>query len=214
MKETACLSGKQRARAGFTLVELAIVLTVIAILMIAILKGQSVVNQAVVSEYVASIKDLRTAVATFRQRYHYLPGDFPVDNGNPEIPGVQAACQIGGANAGNGNGSIEPSESTCASEHLIRAELIKGDPGLPIVTRSGNVFLVRGAGSGVTVAFQPPVQNVLVLTNIACDIALEIDRKIDDGNLSSGSVRASQDNAFCTTPGNEKVFLASFAVAL
>lgn len=189
-------------------------LAIIAILMVAVLKSQSVVSGAVVSEIVASIKDLRTIVGTFRQRYHYLPGDFPVDTANPEIPGVQAACRIGGLNPGNGNGSIEPSESACASEHLIRADLIKGDPSSPIVIRSGNVFLVRAADSGVTVAFQAPVQNVFILTNITCDIALDIDQKIDDGDLSSGSIRASQDNAFCTTLGNEKISLASFAVAL
>lgn len=46
--------------AGFTLVELAIVLTIITILMFAILKSQSVVEQAVVAEAIASIKDMRT----------------------------------------------------------------------------------------------------------------------------------------------------------
>jgi len=200
--------------AGFTLVELAIVLTIITILMFAILKSQSVVEQAVVAEAIASIKDMRTAVATFRQRYRYLPGDFPMDSGNPEISGVQAACLMGGANAGNGNGSIEPGESPCASEHLIRAELVKGDPLSPILNRQGAVWLVRAADSGALAAFTAPVQNVLVLSNIPCDLALEIDRKIDDGNLSSGSVRASQDNAFCTTAGNQKVILASLAAAL
>lgn len=199
---------------GFTLVELAIVLTIITILAVAILKSQSVVDQAVVAEAVASIKDLRAAAATFRQRYRYLPGDFPVDKDNPEIPGVQAACRIDGANAGNGNGSIEPGESACASEHLIRAELVKGDPLSPIRSRQGTIWLVRAADSGALAAYTAPVQNVLVLSNIPCGIALEIDRKIDDGNLSSGTVRASQDNAFCTAAGNEKTMLASLAVAL
>ncbi|MCZ2114664.1 MAG: prepilin-type N-terminal cleavage/methylation domain-containing protein [Anaerolineae bacterium] len=206
--------GPDSRQDGFTLMELAIVLTIITILAVAILKSQSVVDQAVVAEAVASIKDLRAAAAAFRQRYRYLPGDFPVDGGIPEIPGVQAACRMGGANAGNGNGSIEPGESACASEHLIRADLVKGDPQLAIQNRQGAIWLVRAADSGALAAFSAPVQNVLVLSNIPCDMALEIDRKIDDGNLSSGTVRASQDNAFCTAAGNQKAILASLAAAL
>lgn len=184
--------------------ELAIVLVIISLLAVAILKSQSVVDQAVAAEVVASVKDLRSAVATFRQRYRYLPGDFPVDKDNPEIPGVQSACRIDGASAGNGNGSIEPGESACASEHLIRAELVKGDPALPIRNRQGDILLVRAADSGSAVPFSAPVLNVLLLNNIPCDVALEIDRKIDDGDLSAGTVRATQGNAFCTAPANIK----------
>jgi len=190
--------------AGFTLVELAIVLAIIALLAVAVLKGQTVVDQAVAAEAVAAIKDLRAAVATFRQRYRYLPGDFPVDGTNPEISGVSPSCRIGGASAGNGNGSVEPGESACASEHLIRADLVKGDPALPIRTRQGDVILVRSANSGSVAPFSAQVLNVLVLGNIPCDVALEIDRKIDDGDLSAGAVRASQNNAYCTAPANVK----------
>lgn len=201
------------ATAGFTLVELAIVLAIIALLAVAVLKSQSVLDQAVAAEAVASIKDLRAAVAAFKQRYRYLPGDFPVDKDNPEIPGVQAACRIDGASAGNGNGSIEPGESACASEHLIRAELVKGDPALPIRNRQGDISLVRAADSGALAAYPASVRNVLRLTNIPCDVTLEIDRKIDDGDLSAGAVRAAQDNAYCTAPGNAKAPV-SLAAAL
>jgi len=189
-------------------------MVIIAILAVAILRSQSVIDTANVTEVIKSIGDVRAAVGTFKQRYHYLPGDFPIDRVNPEIPNVQAACRISGANAGNGNGSIEPIESVCASEDLIRAELIEGDPLQPIANRFGNVTLARVANSGATVAFPATVQNVLVLTNISCAVALEIDRKIDDGDLTSGTVRGSKNNTFCTTPGNEKIVLASFAVAL
>lgn len=201
-------------RSGFTLIELSIVLVIIAILAAAILRSQSVIDTANVTEVIKSINDVRAAVGSFKQRYHYLPGDFPIAAATPEIPNVQAACRIGGANAGNGNGRIDAIESACASEDLIRAELIKGDPLQPIANRFGNVVLASAANSGATVAFPATVQNVLVLTNISCAVALEIDRKIDDGDLSAGTVRGSQNNTFCTAPGNEGIVLASFAVAL
>lgn len=201
--------GRER---GFSLVELAIVLTVIAILSVAILRSQTVLDRAAVAEAIAAIKDLRAAVATFRQRYRYLPGDFPVDAAHPEIPGVRGDCRMGGSMAGNGNGDIEsPGESMCASEQLIRAGLIRGDPIAPIETRLGAVSLKRAADAGVSFDDQPQIRNVLVFTDVPCDVALEIDRKIDDGLLSKGGVRA--DNA-CSAPDSGKTRSAYFAVAL
>lgn len=193
---------------GFSLVELAIVLTVIAILSVAILRSQTVLDRAAVAEAIAEIKDLRAAVATFRQRYRYLPGDFPVD---AEIPDVRGDCRMGGSGGGNGNGDIEQNESRCASEQLIRAGLIRGDPDEQIKTRLGAVSLKRTADAGVSFSNQPQIRNVLVFDNVPCDVALEIDRKIDDGLLSAGSVRA--DDA-CLAPGSEKTRLRHFAVAL
>jgi prepilin-type N-terminal cleavage/methylation domain-containing protein len=201
--------GRER---GFSLVELAIVLTVIAILSVAILRSQTVLDRAAVAEAIAAIKDLRAAVATFRQRYRYLPGDFPVDAAHPEIPDVRGDCRMGGSGGGNGNGDIEsPGESMCASEQLIRAGLIRGDPIAPIETRLGAVSLKRTADAGVSFSNQPQIRNVLVFGDVPCDVALEIDRKIDDGLLSAGSVRA--DDA-CLAPGSEKTRLQHFAVAL
>ncbi len=200
--------GRER---GFSLVELAIVLTVIAILSVAILRSQTVLDRAAVAEAIAAIKDLRAAVATFRQRYRYLPGDFPVDKNHPEIPGVRGDCRRGGSGGGNGNGDIEQNESRCASEQLIRAGLIRGDPDEQIKTRLGAVSLKRTADAGVSFSNPPQIRNVLVFDNVPCDVALEIDRKIDDGLLSAGSVRA--DDA-CLAPGSEKTRLRHFAVAL
>lgn len=207
-------TAKYRRCAGFTLIEIAIVFVIISILAAVVLRSQSVIDQATVVDTIASVKDLQAAVGVFKQRYRYLPGDFPVDQTNPEIRDVQPACRIAGANAGNGNGSIEPGESACATEHLIRAELIKGDPLLPISNRQGKISLVRVADSGALTAYDARVQNVIVLTNISCTMALEIDRKIDDANLSTGTVRASKDNAFCTASANDRVQLVAFSVAL
>jgi prepilin-type N-terminal cleavage/methylation domain-containing protein len=200
---------------GFTLVEIAIVIAIISLLMVAVFKGQSLVDQANTSDIIATMKDLRVAADTFKQKFHYLPGDFPVATGaSQEISGVSAACSIGGAGAGNGNGIIEANESACATEHLVRAELIKGDPTTPISTRQGTVWLAYRDNSGAQTAYIAPVQNVVVLSNISCSVALEIDRKLDDGILTAGTIRASKDNTFCTTAGNEKVPLVAFSMAL
>jgi hypothetical protein len=148
------------------------------ILTLAILRSQTVIDRAAVAASIAEIKDLRAPVATFRQRCRHLPGDFPVDAVHPEIPGVRGDCRMGGSMAGNGNGDIEsPGESMCASEQLIRAGLIRGDPIAPVETRLGAVSLKRTADAGVSFDDPPQIRNVLAFTDVPCGIAPEIDRK-------------------------------------
>ena len=203
---------------GYTLVEIAIVVVIISLLMVAVFKGQSLVDQSHTSEAITTMKDLKVAVDAFKQKFHYLPGDFPLDTTTPEITGFTSSskCITGDAAHanGNGNGVISALESPCATEQLIRAELIKGDPTLPIPTRQGYVWLASRDNSGALTAYSAPVQNVIVLSNIPCNMALEIDRKLDDGTLTAGNIRASKDNAFCLLSDNEKVTLATFSMAL
>ena len=198
--------------------EIAIVIAIISLLMVAVFKGQSLVDQAHTSDIIATMKDIRVAADTFKQKFHYWPGDFPLDTTTPEITGFTSAsiCVAGDATHanGNGNGAISVLESPCATEQLIRAELIKGDPAQPISTRQGVAWLTYRDNSGAQTAYIAPVQNVVVLSNIPCSMALEIDRKLDDGILTAGTIRASQDNAFCMTAGNEKVPLVAFSMAL
>jgi hypothetical protein len=190
--------------------------------MAAIFKGQSLVDAGMTNDVIATMKDIRVAANAFKQKYRYLPGDFPLDTTTPEISGFTptSICVTGDAAhaRGDGNGLISLLESPCATEQLIRAEFIKGDPTVPIWTRYGSVSLVRAPDSGAQAAYQAAVpnavQNVMVLTNITCNMALDIDRKLDDGDLLMGTIRASKDNVFCTTEGNEKFPLPAFSMAL
>jgi prepilin-type N-terminal cleavage/methylation domain-containing protein len=190
------LAGPQ---AGFTLVEIAIVVTIIALLMATILGGQALLRSGEAQEIIGTAKDLSAAVQVFKQRFRYLPGDFPVDAANPEILNVSAACRVGGSGAGNGNGQISSDESACAAEHLIRAGMIRGDPATGFVTRFGAVRLIAANDATVNVAgFPASVLNVVEMANIPCDEAMDIARKLDAGELQTGGrVRASV--AACTS---------------
>ena len=182
-------------QAGFTLVEIGIVIVIIGLLLGAILKGESLLDSGRVHDIVVISQDLSSAIREFKQRYHMYPGDMLINATTPEIPGVGAPCLAGGANAGNRNGIIDGSESPCVPEALGRAGLIGKaliDPvtGLyTINTYYGRGSVIASSGSGVTMP--PTVLYVLQLTNVPCDIAMQIDRKMDDGNLATGNVRAS-----------------------
>lgn len=88
------------ARAGFTLVELAIVMTIIGLLIGGILKGQELVENARITATVAQIKGYEAAMNTFHDTYNAMPGDVP--NAETRIPGCNANCTPIAGNAGDG----------------------------------------------------------------------------------------------------------------
>lgn len=186
-------------QAGFTLVEISIVVTIIALLMATILGGQALLRSGEAQEIIGTAKDLSAAVQVFKQRFRYLQGDFPVDAANPEIQNVSAACRVGGSGAGNGNGQISSDESACAAEHLIRSGMVRGDPAIGFVTRFGAVRLIAANDAKAKVTgFPASVLNVVEMANIPCDEAMDIVRKLDAGTLQTGTrVRASI--ASCTS---------------
>jgi len=62
--------------AGFTLIELSVVLVIIGLIAGSILLGQSLIHQAQVRAVITQEVQLQTAAATFREKYQSLPGDL------------------------------------------------------------------------------------------------------------------------------------------
>jgi prepilin-type N-terminal cleavage/methylation domain-containing protein len=86
---------------GFTLVELAIVMTIIGLLIGGILKGQELMENARVTSTVAQVKAYEAAVTSFRDEYQAYPGDM--SDASTRIVGCTTACDAitGVGNAGN-----------------------------------------------------------------------------------------------------------------
>ncbi len=148
-------------RKGFTLVELAIVMTIIGLLIGGILKGQELLENARVTSTIAQIKSYDAAVTAFRDIYGALPGDLP--NAGNKIPGCNenctpAAIDASGWGAGDGivgtfsgDGSVigtqnppvpAQSESWLMWVHLLKGNLVSGvtDAGIHgIIQRSFGV---------------------------------------------------------------------------
>lgn len=180
---------------GWTLVELAIVLVVIGIILTVVLRSTSLVGSSHAQALQAAVKDLAEAVARFRERYGYLPGDMP--NATTRIPGVVAnSCSVT-AN-GNGDGQIDAAEAPCVSNHLFNAGFIKGGPGAITLSESGRTITIRAVARSASAVstFPASTRNVIEILNVSCRSAQELDTKSDDGNFASGNTRASV--ASCT----------------
>ena len=91
-----------KPQAGFTLVELAIVMIIIGLLIGGVLKGQQLITNAQITATVAQIKAIDAATTSFKDQYASVPGDMLTPNAR--IPNCPAAGSCG--LVGNGDGRV------------------------------------------------------------------------------------------------------------
>ena len=192
---------RSRREAGFTLIEIAIVLVIIGLLLGGVLKGQELITGARVRNFIQQQDGVKAAYFGFLDRYRALPGDYP--NATATIAGVAvtAACNNGN---GDGDGLIEAAgnENTLAWEHLSRAGFINGTytcaatpSAATSPTNPYGQFLVLIFDTGFAGAGTTSRHNLQTGGQVPSDILGEIDRKVDDGNAIQGSFRGSGPNA-------------------
>ena len=210
-------------RAGFTIVELAIVLAAIGILLTGILKGQELINGAKIRAIVGRQSSLSMAWLQFVNHYGAKPGDF-----------ARADEFIANAtlspSATRGNGVVEIGESALAMEHLALAKMIRncqqcidgGNRGMPTAENSltnqyGGVISIWHHANYQLRGFPVTVNNANLLQihtgpRIPSNILAEVDRKIDDGLANSGRmvfntydpiVPPSEPSRACVSGGSE-----------
>jgi len=189
-----------RRQAGFTLIEIAIVLVIIGLLLGGVLKGQELITSARVRNLISQQDGIKAAYFGFLDRFRALPGDYSLASTN--IANVTAN--------GNGNGQIRSitggdviDEYIAVWDHLTHAGFINGSytyaalPESP-ATAPTNPYAryiqviydaVYGTGAGAL------RHNIKTGNGIPSEILSEIDRKIDDGNPVGGVFQ------FSTYPG-------------
>ena len=108
-------------QAGFTLIEIAIVLVIMGLLLGGVLRAQEFITSARVRNLIVQQDGIKGAYFGFIDRYRSLPGDY-----------AAAATTIANATMnGDGNGQVQMNngavnEHILVWEHLSREELISG----------------------------------------------------------------------------------------
>jgi prepilin-type N-terminal cleavage/methylation domain-containing protein len=199
-------------QAGFTLVEIAIVLVIIGLLLGGILKGQEMITQARIKNVINDFNGITAAYASYQDRYRSIPGDDL---------GAQGRWTLPAANSGNANGSgsldnpagTAYNDGSVAAEpetrlfwwHLRQAGFIPGPTtgaGSPTTPQQASnqptnaVGGMIGAMTGNGTAGHMGMSGLLVCSaNIPDKIAIAVDTQIDDQSSATGSVRAMQQAA-------------------
>ena len=192
-----------RKQAGFTLIEIAIVLVIIGLLLGGVLKGQELITSARVRNLISQQDGVKAAYLGFLDRFRALPGDY--SQASTTIANVDP-----GAN-GNNNGQIQSiiglsaiDEHIAAWDHLSKAGFINGS----YTYTSGNETTASAPTNPYArylrviydkvygnIGGDPARRHNLKTGNqIPSDLMAEIDRKIDDGNPIGGTFQFSTYN--------------------
>src|SRR3979490_1432002 len=128
MSESA-FNRRKSTEAGFTLVEIAIVLVIIGLLLGGVLKGQEMIAQAKIKNVINDFNGVTVAITSYQDRYRAIPGDdqnaaarwaaqgpatATPPQGDGKINGAYNANDTGGSNSAPSSGA----ESNLFWQHL------------------------------------------------------------------------------------------------
>jgi len=186
----------KRQQAGFTLVEIAIVLVIIGLLLGGILKGQEMINSGKIKSMINDMKAVSIAFYSYQDRYRAIPGDDS-----------SAATRFTGAVSGNGNGVISnvfsnnaapgpANESNSYWQHTRMAGFMSGvataGAALPPTSSVGGLVGIQNSAYGVSGA-------VVCASNVPMNMAQSMDIQLDDGAATTGIFRAGAGSVLATT---------------
>jgi len=188
-----------RKQKGFTLVEIAIVLVIIGLLLGGILKGQEMITQAKIKNVVADFSGLSAAYYGYQDRYRAIPGDD-----------TNAATRWSGAVAGSGDGvvagaynsSTDTDESRKWWDHLRRAGFVAGSGyAQPFNAATGMLGVQTGDTAGAAALGSDASGTggfsglIICSANLPDKIAIATDTQMDDGVITTGTVRGQLQSA-------------------
>jgi prepilin-type N-terminal cleavage/methylation domain-containing protein len=198
-RSTMPLTPMPRRQAGFTLIEIAIVLVIIGLLLGGILKGQELINSARVKNLASDFRNIPVFIYGYQDKFRALPGDD-----------VAAVTHLGGTpGVGDGDGVIENAwdstdnthESRLFWQHVRMAGLAPG----PTILTAGD-FQQRNASGGVLGVQSTAPFSGMAGTYFICSggilgrFAKQLDTQLDNGDTATGSLMVGTTTVGSPTP--------------
>ena len=199
---------KNSTEAGFTLVEIAIVLVIIGLLLGGVLKGQEMITQAKIKNAINDFNGVTVAITSYQDRYRAIPGD---DQNASTRWTTQAPASGNGDGVINvlnkykdndvsGNGGAPPAaaESNLFWQHLRIAGFVPGlttgtGSGTPPPNAAGGLI---GVESGVVGTKGLGFTSLIIcFSNLPEKVASAVDGQMDDAKPATGQIRAQLQNS-------------------
>ena len=182
-------------QAGFTLIELAIVLVIIGLLLGGVLRGQELINSAKVKNMATDFRNTPVYVYAYQDKFRALPGDDA---------GAVAHVGAGSAEKGDGDGVIEGAwDSVAASDesalfwlHVRKAGLAAGSTNMA----DAGFYPTNSEGGRIGVSGVSPIttlkgQYYICSKGIIGKFAKQLDTTMDNGTSADGSMQALEQPA-------------------
>ena len=162
-------------KAGFTLVEVSIVLFIIALLLGGILKGQTMIENAQIRSDIKKLKEFKMISMLYKDKLSQLPGE------DVDKPGRFKTVL-----------STEPSPKSGYFYDIYQAGLSQSLNPLPAI---GSAFKATwGGSSGADYGLISGV-NQLCITQVDVDLALFIETQLDEGSATKGDIEYTQSGS-------------------
>ncbi|MCB1956452.1 MAG: prepilin-type N-terminal cleavage/methylation domain-containing protein [Rhodocyclaceae bacterium] len=203
----------KQSQAGFTLVEIAVVLVIIGLLLGGVLKGQELINSAKAKSLINDFRSVSTMVYAYQDRFRFLPGDDPKAEahlGTGTVATTPASAQGNGRIEGAWDSATTTDESFRVWLHVRKAGLTTGT-----TTLTDADYMPKNAENGpIGVTGVAPFSGMagsffVCSGRINARFARQIDAALDDGVTNTGIVQAgtttagSAPTATALSPTNE-----------